>query len=63
MSVPKELKYIVPTLNKSSTTLTDCFCVVGCNSNTSDDEDNLIFGSTTPIGCTYDGINFFFCQL
>ena len=54
MSVPKELKYIIPILNKSATTLTDCFCVVGCNSNTSDDEDNLIFGSTTPIGCTYD---------
>ena len=57
------IKYIVPKLNSSTTkidtTLTDKFCVVGCDSSISYDiDDNPILGNTKPLAYSYDGITF-----
>jgi len=57
------IKYIVPKLNSSTTkidtTLTDNFCVVGCDSAIGeDDNENPILGNTNPLAYSYDGITF-----
>jgi len=61
MTEPKEFKYIIPKINevsdKFNTTLTDCFCVVGCTSIMGVNSNNPIYGK--PLGYTYDGINYY----
>jgi len=53
---------IIPKINELSTqlntTLTDCFCVVGCSSIIDVDGDNPIYGGK-PLGYTFDGINYY----
>ncbi len=65
MSNCKENEFIVRNMrnieSELNTTLTDSFCVVGCNSaeDWNEDTDTPIFGTTKPLAYTYDGKKFF----
>jgi len=64
------LKYLIPKVNsinidvdtiENKPSLTDNFCIVGCNSAidyTGDDEETPIFGNVYPLAYSYDGVTF-----
>lgn len=69
MSDTSSLKYIIPKLNSTALeildllnkpTLTDNFCLVGCDSSIdyNEDDDYPILGNTKPLAYSYDGITF-----